>query len=141
MIAALRRSNVFSALAKLIATADVYGFVPCDVSRPVRGVGISMVLRVVKPDGMTLFLRRAMRPVVIATFIVLTGCAVAAAIPLMNLSAAIFVPLLDGIGRLSPWFVLLVPGFLLSAAFLVSYFLVRRAGHMHPMLALRCEEV
>jgi hypothetical protein len=122
MIAALSLSNVFSPLAKLLAAGDVYGFVPCDVSRPVRGVGITMVLGAFN-------------------LIIFARCAAFAGVPAMNLSASISVPLFDGIGRLDPVFFLLVPGFLLSAAFLASYILVRRARHMHPVLALRCEEV
>lgn len=120
MIEALRRAKVFSAVAKPIVPVDVYGFVPCDVSRPVRGVGSSMVLGEVK-------------------LIVLAGCAAAATIPSMNLSSAISVRLLYGIGLRDSGSLTLLSGFLLSVAFLASYILIRRAQHVGPALALRYE--
>jgi ABC-type lipoprotein release transport system permease subunit len=55
----------------------------------------------------------------------------------MNLSTALFVRLLCGIGRLVAVSFLLVPGLLLSGDFLASYIPSWRARHVDLMLALR----
>lgn len=134
MSAALRFLN---ALTKLLARVSVYELVPCVVSRRAREVGIRMVLATNKLDITMPVLRNAMRPVVLAAFFALACAGVLS----MNLSAAICVRLLCGIGLPGPVSFLLLPGFLLSLALLASYVPARRALHVNPMLALRHEWV
>jgi len=133
MIAALR---FLTALTKLLARVSVYELVPCVVSRRAREVGIRMVLATNKLDTTMPVLRNAVRLVELGALFAL-ACA---GIFSMNLSAAMFVRLLCGSGLPDPVSFLLVPGFLLSAALLVSYVAARRVTH-DSMLALRHEWV
>jgi hypothetical protein len=134
MSASLRFLN---ALTKLLAGISVYGFVPCDVNRRSREVGIRMALATNNLDTTMPVQRNAMRPVALGAPFAL-ACA---GILSMNLSAAIFVRLSCGIGLPGPVSFLLVPGFLLSVALLASYVPARRATQVDPRLALRPEWV
>lgn len=133
MIAALR---FLSAITKLLARVSVYELVPCAVCRRAREVGIRMVHATNKLDITMPVQRNTMPPVALGALFAL-ACAGNLS---MNLSAAIFVRLLCGIGLPGPVSFLLVPGFLLSAALLVSYVAARRVTH-DSMLALRHEWV
>jgi hypothetical protein len=133
MSASLRFLN---ALTKLLAGISVYGFVPCDVNRRSREVGIRMALATNNLDTTMPVLRNAMRPVALAALFALP----CAGIFSMNLSDAIFVRLSCGSGLADPVSFLLVPGFLLSAALLISYVAARRVTD-DSMLALRHEWV
>jgi hypothetical protein len=123
-------------LTKLMAGVSVYGLVPCGVGRRAREVGIRMVLATNKLDITMPVQRNAMRPVALGALFA-PACA---GILSMNLSAAIFVRLSCGSGLPDPVFFVLVPGFLLSAALLLSYVAARRVTH-DSMLALRHEWV
>jgi hypothetical protein len=133
MIAALR---FLTAVTKLLARVSVYELVPCAVYRRAREVGIRMVLATNKIEITMPVLPNAIRPVALSALFAL-ACA---GIFSMNLSAAIFVRLLCGIGSPGPVSFLLVPGFLLSAALLLSYVAARRVTP-DSMLALRHEWV
>jgi len=125
-----------TALTKLLGRVSVYELVPCAVYRRAREVGIRVILATNKFDITMPVPRNAMRPVALGALFAL-ACA---GIFSMNLSAAIFVRLSCGSGLLDPVSFLLVPGFLLSAALLVSYVAARRVTH-DSMLALRHEWV
>jgi hypothetical protein len=129
-----------TALTKLLARVSVYELVPCVVSRRAREVGIRMVLATNKLDTTMPVPRRAIWPAKIGTPVALAFCVTIAGILSRNLSSDIFVRLLCGIGLPGPVSFLLVPGFLLSAALLLSYVAARRVTD-DSMLALRHEWV
>jgi predicted permease len=128
-------SGVLSVLALLLASIGVYGLVSYAVSRRVREIGIRMALGADYSDVMILVLRQAMRPVVLGALIGFACCAALSWV----LSRASSMRLLYGISPLDPVSFLLVPGFLLMAAFLASYIPARRAMRVDPMVALRYE--
>ena len=128
-------SGVLSALALLLASIGVYGLVSYVVSRRVREIGIRMALGANRRDVMILVLRQAMRPVVVGALIGLVCCAALCWV----LSAVSSERLLYGISPVDPVSFLVVPGFLLSAAFLACYIPARRAMCVDPTVALRYE--
>lgn len=122
------------ALTKLLAGVSVYEFVACGTSR----VGASSIhMSRDKSNGMVLGLRQVLRSVPFVT----VAFAAFATVLSRNLSAPTSVRLLWGVGLSGPVSLLLVPGFLLSAALLASYVPARRARHVDRMLALRPEWV
>jgi macrolide transport system ATP-binding/permease protein len=128
-------SGVLSALALLLASIGVYGLVSYAVSRRVREIGIRMALGANHRDVLLLILRQAMRPVLVGALVGFICCAALSWV----LSRASSMRLLYGISPLDPVSFLLVPGFLLTAAFLASYIPARRAMRVDPMVALRYE--
>lgn len=141
MIDALRQSTVLTVLAKLLAATGVYALVSYVVSGRVWEMGIRVALGTNKREVVILALRRPVRPAAIGALVGLVSCVAFAVILCVNLSAAISVRLLCGIGLGDPVSFLLVPGFLLSVALLVSYVAARRVRHVDPMVALRPEWV
>jgi predicted permease len=128
-------SGVLGALALLLASIGIYGLVSYVVSRRVREIGIRMALGANRHDVMILVLRQAMWPVVVGALIGLVCCAALCWV----LSTVSSERLLYGISPVDPVSFLLVPGFLLSAAFLACYMPARRAMGVDPMVALRYE--
>ena len=128
-------SGVLSALALLLSSIGVYGLVSYAVSRRVREIGIRMALGADKRDVMVLVLRQAMRPVVAGALIGF-ACCVALSWALSKVSSE---RLLYGISPLDWVSFVLVPGFLLSVAFLACCIPARRAVRVDPMVALRYE--
>lgn len=128
-------SGFLSVLALLLASIGVYGLVSCVVSRRVREIGIRMALGANSREVMILVLRQAMRPVAVGASIGLI-CCVALCWVLSTVSSG---RLLYGISPVDPIAFLVVPGFLLSAAFLACWIPARRAMRVDPMAALRYE--
>jgi macrolide transport system ATP-binding/permease protein len=128
-------SGVLGGLALLLASIGVYGLVSYAVSRRVREIGIRMALGANHREVLLLILRQAMRPVLVGALVGFGCCAALA----WALSRASSMRLLYGISPLDPVSFLLVPGFLLTAAFLASYIPARRAMRVDPMVALRYE--
>ena len=129
-------SGFLSALALLLASIGVYGLVSYVVSRRVREIGIRMALGANSREVMIFVLRQAMRPVVVGASIGLV-CCVALCWVLSTVSSG---RLLYGISPVDPVAFLVVPGFLLSAAFLACWIPARRAMRVDPMVALRYED-
>jgi len=128
-------SGVLGALALLLASIGVYGLVSYAVSRRAREIGIRIALGANHRDVLLLILRQAMRPVLVGALFGFICCAALSWV----LSRASSMRLLYGISPLDPVSFLLVPGFLLTAAFLASYIPARRAMRVDPMVALRYE--
>lgn len=123
-------SGALGALALLLASIGVYGVVSYSVSRSVREIGIRVALGANGADVMSLVLWRAMRPVLIGGLVGVAGCAGVSQV----LSSMLF-----GLSAHDPTAFICVPVFLLAVALLASYIPARRAMHVDPMVALRCE--
>jgi len=128
IVAAL--SGALGALALLLASIGVYGMVSYSVSRSVREIGIRLAVGASRADVMAYVLWRAMRPILIGG---LVGMIVSAALSTV-LSSMLF-----GLSAHDPIAFIAVPLFLFVVAAIASFVPARRAMHVDPNLALRCE--
>jgi len=123
-------SGALGALALLLASIGVYGMVSYSVSRSVREIGIRMALGANGADVMRLVLWQAMRPVLIGGLVGVALCAGVSQV----LSSMLF-----GLSAHDLTAFVCVPLFLLAVGLMSSYIPARRALHVDPMIALRCE--
>jgi hypothetical protein len=128
IVAAL--SGALGALALLLCSIGVYGMVSYKVSRSVREIGIRMALGADGVRVMRQVIGRAMRPVLIGGTVGVVLCAAVSGV----LSSMMF-----GLGAHDPIAFISVPFFLLAVAFVATFIPARRAMHVDPMAALRCE--
>jgi ABC-type antimicrobial peptide transport system permease subunit len=128
IVAAL--SGALGALALLLCSIGVYGMVSYSVSRSIREIGIRMALGADGIKVMRHVIWKAIRPVLIGGTVGIVLCAAVSGV----LSSMMF-----GLGTHDPIAFSSVPCFLLAVAFVATVIPARRAMHVDPMVALRCE--
>lgn len=128
IVAAL--AGALGALALLLCSIGVYGMVSYSVNRSVRDIGIRMAMGANGLSVMRHVLAQAMRPV-------LTGATVG--LVLSGAVSGVLSSMMFGLGPRDPIAFVCVPLFLLTIASVAVLIPARRAMHVDPMVALRCE--
>ncbi|HLY43491.1 MAG TPA: ABC transporter permease [Terracidiphilus sp.] len=128
IVAAL--SGALSTLALLLCSIGVYGMVSYSVSRSVRDIGIRMALGAGRADVMRHELWQAIRPVLIGGAV---GVGLSAA------ASGVLSSMMFGLGTHDLIAFVSVPLFLLAVALVAILIPSRRAMHIDPVVALRCE--
>jgi putative ABC transport system permease protein len=120
----------FAAVALTLAAIGVYGVLAYVVSQRTQEIGLRMAIGATAGDVVQLFLREG---IVLAAVGLFVGLAAAAAA-----SRALSSMLFD-VGSGDPMTFISVTGVLVGAALAASYLPARRAAHVDPMEALRCD--
>jgi ABC-type antimicrobial peptide transport system permease subunit len=121
---------VLGLLALAMAVAGLYGLISWSVARRTREIGIRMAMGAQHGDTLWMVLKQGLW---LATGGVLIGLPAAAAIAQMMWA---FVPIMRSAFLVAaPLAVLAILGVVLAA----TYVPARRATHINPMVALRCE--
>jgi len=128
IVAAL--AGALGALALLLCSIGVYGMVSYSVNRSVRDIGIRMALGANGATVMRQLLGQAMRPVLIGGTV---GVVVSSAV------SGVLSSMMFGLGPRDPIAFISVPFFLLTVASIAVLIPARRAMHVDPIVALRCE--
>jgi putative ABC transport system permease protein len=127
-------SAIFASLIGLLGLAlacvGIYGTVSYAVVRRTREVGIRMALGARKLDVLQMIVFESARPVMVGLII---GAVAAAG------ASRLLQSLLFGIGTLDPVSFLGVGLLFLAIAVLAAYLPARRAAHVDPLVALRCD--
>ena len=113
-----------------LALVGVYGLVAYSVARRTREFGIRMAIGADRASVLRLVLKQGL-------ILALVGDALGLALSIpafRGLSGA-----MSGIGRLSPWTLVVVPAALIAVTLAASYLPARRASRIDPTLALRYE--
>jgi predicted permease len=123
-------SSLFGALAIILTSIGLYGITAYGVSRRTSEIGIRMAVGAQRGDVLRMVIKEAM-------WIVATGTAagIAASLAAGRLAASI----LYGIAPHDAVSIILAVCVIASVAFLASYLPARRASHVDPTVALRCE--
>ena len=120
----------FAAVALTLAAIGVYGVLAYVVSQRTQEIGLRMAIGATPGDVVQLFLREG---VVLAAAGLVVGLAAAAAAS-RTLSSMLF-----DVGSGDPMTFISVTAVLVGAALAASYLPARRAAHVDPMEALRCD--
>ena len=123
-------ASIIGGLGLMLACVGIYGTVSYAVARRTREVGIRMALGARKGDVLRLMVVESGRPVALGLIV---GVAAAAG------ASRLIRSLLFGLDSLDPVSFLGVGSLFLLIALLAAYLPARRAAHVDPMLALRCE--
>ncbi len=123
-------ASLIGGLGWVLACIGIYGTVGYAVARRTREVGIRMALGARKGDVLRLIVLESGRPVVVG---LITGIAAAAG------ASRLIQSLLFGLGTLDPVSFFGVGSLFLLIALLAAYLPARRAAHIDPVLALRCD--
>jgi predicted permease len=123
-------AGALGTLALLLCSIGVYGMVSYSVNRSVRDIGIRMALGASGTTVMRHVLGQAMRPVLIGGTI---GVVLSAAV------SGVLSSMMFGLGPRDPIAFVCVPMFLLTVASVAVLIPARRALHVDPIVALRCE--
>jgi macrolide transport system ATP-binding/permease protein len=123
-------ASIIGGLGLVLACVGIYGTVSYAVARRTRQVGIRMALGARKGDVLRMIVFESGRPVMIGS--ILGGAAAAGASNLLR-------SLLFGLNTLDPISFLYVGSLFLAISLLAAYFPARRAAHIDPMVALRCD--
>src|SRR5271154_243779 len=125
--------GVFAGLALLLASVGIYGVISYSVVRRAHEIGIRMALGAERRDVFGMVIGQGLR-------LALAGVAIgaAAALILARLLSS-FSHLLYGVGTGDPATFMAVSAVLIGVAILACYIPARRAMHVDPMVALRCE--
>jgi putative ABC transport system permease protein len=123
-------ASLIGGLGLVLASVGIYGTVSYAVTRRTREVGIRMALGARKSDVLRLIVLESCRPVLLG---IIVGLVAAAGVsrPLQSL--------LFGLGALDPVSFLGVGSLFMLVALLAAYLPARRAAHVDPMIALRCD--
>jgi len=128
IVAAL--AGALGALALLLCSIGVYGMVSYSVNRSARDIGIRMALGANGATVMRHVLGQAMCPVLIGGTV---GVVVSSAV------SGVLSSMMFGLGPRDPIAFISVPLFLLTVACIAVLIPARRAMHVDPIVALRCE--
>jgi ABC-type antimicrobial peptide transport system permease subunit len=127
-------SAIFASLVGLLglvlACVGIYGTVSYAVVRRTREVGIRMALGARKKDVLQMIVFESARPVMLGLIV---GAFAAAG------AARLLRSLLFGIGALDPVSFLGVGLLFLAISLFAAYLPARRAAHVDPLVALRCD--
>jgi predicted permease len=111
-----------------LALVGVYGLVAYSVARRTREFGIRMAIGADRASVLRLVLKQGL-----ALALVGDALGLALSIPAFRaLSGA-----MAGVGRLSPWTLVVVPAALIAVTLAASYLPARRAAHIDPAITLR----
>jgi putative ABC transport system permease protein len=122
--------SAFAAIGMILAAVGLYGLIAFSVSGRTREIGIRMALGAQRREVLALVLRQAMKMVGAGILI-----GVAAAFAMTRAMTG----LLYEIGPADPLTFTAVPALLVGVALLACWLPARRAAHIDPMEALRCE--
>lgn len=128
MTAAL--SEVFSALALLLAAVGLYGLMAFAVTRRSHEIGIRMALGAPRRGILWMLLGQTIR---------LVGIGIAIGVPCALAANRLVAHMLFGVSPDDPLTLVLVSLALLAAGAAAGYLPARRATAVDPMVALRCE--
>jgi predicted permease len=123
-------ASLIGGLGLVLACVGVYGTVSYAVARRTREIGIRMALGARKRDVLRLVVLESGRPVIMGLIV---GVAAAAG------ASRVMQSLLFGLRSLDPVSFFGVGSLFLLIALLAAYLPARRAAHVDPMLALRCD--
>ncbi len=123
-------ASLIGGLGLALASVGIYGTVSYAVTRRTREVGIRMALGARKSDVVRLIVLESCRPVMLG---LIAGVAAAAG------ASRSLQFLLFGLGGLDAASFLGVGSLFLLIALLAAYLPARRAAHVDPMVALRCD--
>jgi putative ABC transport system permease protein len=123
-------ASIIGALGLVLACVGIYGTVSYAVTRRTREVGIRMALGARKRDVLRMILYESGRPVTLG--LILGVVAAAGASHLLR-------SLLFGLSTLDPISFLGVASLFLAISLVAAYLPARRAAHIDPMVALRCD--
>ncbi len=123
-------ASLIGGLGLVLACVGIYGTVSYAVARRTREVGIRMALGARKSDVLRLIILESGRPVILGLIV---GVAAAAG------ASRLLQSLLFGLGTLDPVSFLGVGSLFLLIALLAAYLPARRAPHVDPIVALRCD--
>ncbi len=122
--------SVFAGLALVLAAVGIYGVMSYAVSQSMHEIGLRMALGADRREVLAMVLRRAMK-------MALVGIAMGAVAAMAATRA--LKSLLFGVSASDPLTFGAVSVALVLVALLASYLPARRATHVDPMIALRCE--
>jgi putative ABC transport system permease protein len=122
--------SAFAAIGMILAAVGLYGLIAFSVSGRTREIGIRMAVGAQRREVLALVLRQAMKMVGAGILI-----GVAAAFAMTRAMTG----LLYEIGPADPLTFTAVPALLVGVALLACWLPARRAAHIDPMEALRCE--
>ena len=123
-------SGFFGLLALLLACIGLYGILSYGVASRTNEIGIRMALGARSRDVLWLILREAL-------LLVIAGVAVG--LPMIFAVTRLASTLLFGLTPTDPVSLLLAALLMLAVAMVAGYLPSRRATHVDPMVALRCE--
>ena len=123
-------ASLIGGLGLVLACVGIYGTVSYAVTRRTREVGIRMALGAHKRDVLRLIVFESGRPVMLGLIV---GAVAAAG------ASRLIQSLLFGLGTLDPISFFGVGSLFLLIALLAAYLPARRAAHIDPMVALRCD--
>jgi predicted permease len=114
----------------VLAAVGLYGLIAYSVSRRTREIGIRMAIGANRGRILTLILRQGFLPCGIGV-----ALGLGFSVPMFTMMAAA----LAGLGRLSPWTLVIAPFALIVVAISACYIPALRASRIDPNLALRYE--
>jgi putative ABC transport system permease protein len=120
----------FALVALALAAIGVYGVLAYVVSQRTQEIGLRMAIGATTGDVAQLFLREG---------IVLAGAGVVAGLGAAAAASRAIASLLFDVGSGDPMTFVCVTGLLVTTALVASYLPARRAAHVDPMEALRCD--
>jgi ABC-type antimicrobial peptide transport system permease subunit len=123
-------ASLIGGLGLVLACVGIYGTVSYAVARRTREIGIRMALGARKRDVLRLVVLESGRPVIMGLIV---GVAAAAG------ASRVMQSLLFGLRSLDPVSFFGVGSLFLLIALLAAYLPARRAAHVDPVLALRCD--
>ena len=123
-------STFFALLAAFLSSIGIYGLMSYVVSRRTNEIGIRMAL------GAD---RSQIRRQVLLEIALLVGVGIAIGIPVTLAGSRLVTSMLFGLDGRDPWNLLIAVSLLMFLAVLAGYLPARRASHIDPMVALRCE--
>jgi predicted permease len=123
-------AGLFALVAALLAGIGLYGVMAYRVARQTREIGIRMALGAAPRGILWLVLRETL---------LLVAIGVAVGVPLAIAGESLVRSLLFGLGRVDVPALVLATALLAAVAAIAGLVPARRAAHVDPMVALRCE--